>query len=486
MLVLLDGSRPPSGIGEGFDLSRFPRALVSRIEVIEGPGAVIYGSEAMGGVLNVITKDAKDQVGGLVGVEGDSIGSRTGYGQAHGALGPIRSRFFIERKVDPGFDLDDAKGIGPRSLENQLGFHLKYDKDPRFSLSSFYLREDVNRNKTLGLASQESDTRYETLMFSPTFYLDTEREEIVKLNLGIARTSDRFTDSRVSGSGDSPDITDSDEQARDLGLSLNHAWNSAHRSETGLDFRVVSLESDRIRQDKVWRRSSALFLQHYFSAGDTYGIVPGVRMETDSDFGENISKSLAFRYKTPHHYILRLSYGEGFRAPSFKNLAVSFENPGIGYVVRGNPDLKPERSQNYHLSFSKMWQERLWIELSAFHNQLRDLIDISSAVDTAVTYSYKNTGNAFTRGFKLAGRCNAWSYWRFGFDYNFLEAKDLTLDRPLEGRAKHSFGTSLGIDTGKPLGWSGQLSLRWKDKKIFYHRNPAGLRKREFLQLVNR
>jgi outer membrane receptor for ferrienterochelin and colicins len=132
---------------------------------------------------------------------------------------------------------------------------------------------------------------------------------------------------------------------------------------------------------------------------------------------------------------VRSSLGAGYRAPSFKELLLHFENPSVGYVVDGNPDLAPETSRSAQGGVE--WQPRpwLWLSANAFYNGLHDLITAISEPDDGsgmLRFSYGNIGRARTAGLESYATA---SHGRIGVElgHALTRTRDLDEDRALEG-----------------------------------------------------
>src|SRR5690606_19916454 len=103
-------------------------------------------------------------------------------------------------------------------------------------------------------------------------------------------------------------------------------------------------------------------------------LVPGARIEADSQFGMNFTPRLAARFEPWETSVIRASIGRGYRAPSFQELYLDFDNPAVGYRILGNTELQPELSTSIQLGVE--WKAMPWATLNAnlFYNKIDDLI----------------------------------------------------------------------------------------------------------------
>lgn len=184
-------------------------------------------------------------------------------------------------------------------------------------------------------------------------------------------------------------------QPRAARATLGSAGPGEHPWTIGLEEIVQELDSDRL--SAVGRRFRlAPFVQVEWRLVDSSVVlvaVPGVRLDADSQFGTEVSPKIAVRFDPVPQRVLRASYGSGFRAPSFQELLLRFEHPGVGYVVQGNPGLRAERSHGFEIGAT--WTPIPELELAAnvFRNDVQGLIAVVTTEPSAGTtrFSYANS-----------------------------------------------------------------------------------------------
>src|SRR5262249_36138094 len=150
-------------------------------------------------------------------------------------------------------------------------------------------------------------------------------------------------------------------------------------------------------------------------------------------------------------------------APDFRELYLYFENPSVGYLVQGNPDLKPERSQNIGASVELRPHRSVWFSLQGFYNLLEDRID------TALTpsgdmgpqrFQYRNVNSALTRGFTATLSVSPMTGLRLEFSYDLTDARARGGDQQLSGVAAQRATASLRYrapDIGFETSWRGSF-----------------------------
>jgi outer membrane receptor for ferrienterochelin and colicins len=169
--------------------------------------------------------------------------------------------------------------------------------------------------------------------------------------------------------------------------------------------------------------------------------------------------------------VLRASFGLGFRAPDFREQLLFFENPGVGYVVEGDPNLDPERSRNVTLGAELHPTDAVWASLSLFRNDLEDMISTElvspGGADGPMRFQYQNVSSAYTQGLEASIRLNPMRGLRLDFSYAFTDTRDEELDRPLSGRPKHR-GTMALRHREPSIGFETVWRAALVGERIFY------------------
>ena len=212
-----------------------------------------------------------------------------------------------------------------------------------------------------------------------------------------------------------------------------------------------ALESDRLSKpgDRI---RAALFVQDEWrlDSSNRAIVAPAARVDVDTQFGTHATPRLASRLQIAESAVARASLGMGYRAPSFKEMLLLFQNPGAGYMVEGNPDLRPETSLSVQVGGEWQATSWLWLGADAYANRLRDMISVVALPDDGsgtLRFGYDNIGRARTvggEGYAMAveGRAG------LEIGYALTRTRDLDAARPLEGVPAHRL----------------TATLRWRDK----------------------
>jgi outer membrane receptor for ferrienterochelin and colicins len=206
-------------------------------------------------------------------------------------------------------------------------------------------------------------------------------------------------------------------------------------------------------------------------------IVPGVRVQEDSDFGSHISPKISLRHDTTEQLFFRFSLGDGYRVPNLKERFYLFDHSHIGYILLGNPELQPEESISAQASVTFTDYSRFQAEFALFRNELTDLIELEPVrFEQGVQYyEYTNVQEAITQGIELSG-----SYaFAFGLKvqggYTYLYSKNITRGHELNDRPEHQIKTSLNYSSSFGLDVSLIASWQSKAKEFYYDRDQVTL-----------
>ncbi|WP_254614614.1 TonB-dependent siderophore receptor [Myxococcus sp. CA056] len=444
VLVLVDGERVAGRVAGSVDLSRLSLEDVEQVEIVKGPSSVLYGSDAVGGVVNFITRRARKPLGGelrvaygaLERLDLDATGEARGEGWGLRLSGGLQRRASYD--LEPadvgttgssleGFDVSasgDLKGEGPLSLEGSAGFSRR-----------------TQRGVDLGVAGAVFDRA------SRDTSINSRLAPSWKLNSGATlRVEGSYShfqrrylrDQRRASALDT--VEDTREQQGRLGTQLDARVGEGHAFVVGAEFLGEWLVADRLETGEGDRGRASLYAQDSWTlaTGPKLVVVPGARVDVDTQFGTAVTPRLAAKVDPLSWLTVRGSYGWGYRAPGFQELLLDFENPSVGYSVRGNPDLKPERSRSFSVSTEVRPSDASLIWVSAYQHALRDMIGTTlQQGGEQQLFTYVNVARARVRGGELGLRQRF--PWRLSGEvaYTLTDGHDEELDRALEGQALH-------------------------------------------------
>jgi vitamin B12 transporter len=362
VLVLIDGVRVAQATSGLFQFENMPLEQIERIEIVRGPRASVYGSDAIGGVIQIFTRR---EISPTV---------RLGYGsddqyQASAAAGWSNDRAAISGSLS----WRDSNGF---SAQNVAGFNFDPDDDGFENLGA-----NLNGHVQLGTGQLQ----WLALLTDAEAEFDQGVSDGTQQTYGLAylfghgrwQHQTRLSYNHDELASDFDFFTTAFDSER-----LQYSWLSSVqidgdlRLSAGVDAYKEWAE-DRGSFDDNRHNIGAFILADWRRAG--HAVDASVRLDDDERFGSELTGSLAYGYQFSETIQTHVSYGRGFRAPTFNQLF----SPGFGGQFAGNPELEAETSDAFELGL-RFEHQRHRLNLTGFHQQINDLIAFSGPEFQAV------------------------------------------------------------------------------------------------------
>ncbi|HZH27988.1 MAG TPA: TonB-dependent receptor [Azospirillaceae bacterium] len=428
--VLVDGIElnDPSSTDRGFDFNSLLVGGTDRIEVLRGPQSALYGNDAMGGVVNILTSPGEGPL--TTTLEAEAGAFRTFRQRAHvGASGERWSAAVTGANLTTeGFSRVRAGGENDgainRGAHGRFGFHAT--DDIRFDATLGYWHLDTEFDPLItqdGPASQTKDTMYGR--FATTFEAFDDRLSTT-LFVNGSRT-DRAFDEPVGFFR----FSTFDGWQRTLGLQSTYNVDGDDKLTVGAERRTEYAETTSTDGTGVRTRglddansTNGLFAQYQLGLFDSLYLTAGLRRDTNENFGGSTTYRLAGAYVLkPTGTTFRASVGTAAKAPTLFQLHA----PGFG-----NPELEVERSTGYEAGVEQsLLDDRVVLGATVFRNNHRDLIAFEGS-------TYRNVARARTQGFELTGTVRPLEWLEVSANYTLLDTLDLETDRELARRPRHT------------------------------------------------
>lgn len=420
-LVLWNGIEINNPFFGGYDWGQLSTVGVERVEVVRGPFSSLYGSDAMAGVVNILTSSASP--GLRAAIESGGNGLRNGQIATTQFVGPVTLSGALESRRDGGFaENDDFEQSGGNLA-------LRWAATPSLSLGlvSRYSAYDLGIPTNLNAA-------LDTLVPTPARRQNGSERQIA---LPIDQTLGKFSWSATFAEHRRQDELTDPEDPFGLTSQLTTATirrgRLSTRTETGAGTIVAGAEYERSRVDDITnfgpnltgkrREERSLFVEDRLSrtAGRArLELSAGLRHDRFETFGSETSPRMAAAFIFAGHK-LRAAYGQAFRAPSIGELYSPFG---------GNAGLRAEHSRSVELGYER-FTTASELSLTLFRDDYRDLI-------TNVGFVFTNIGRARSRGVELSGRRTLHRGFEVGGSYTFVDAKQLDRGTRLLRRPPHS------------------------------------------------
>jgi vitamin B12 transporter len=416
VLILLDG-RPVNDVGffGGFDLSEFTTDNIERIELLPGGGSTLYGSDALGGVINIVPRSPSTKPEVTVRAAAGSFGLNEQAIQTSGKTGGLGWTLGYSRiQADNNFPFKiDRINFEDRRenadvLYNNLNLKLEGQLGDRnlLSFSTLYLTKQFG--VAGGVPIPNSIGEFNTLTPRAEQYTDEVLLDLVWQSR-LGNGNDSLLTSRVYAdflkyNFNNPDPntfgTRDDVNRRAVGVQVQHNWQFAKNQTLtyGFDYRntrsrnstfTYGLNTTDVNYDGDINQG-ALFARYEVNFTPSFSLNLGLRQDFNSlTNGSFTSPSVGARLAVSPSTTLRANYARSFRAPQISNLK------GLAaFNVVGNPDLQPEKGNSFDIGIDQQLGKVGLLRLTFFSNRIDDLINFRFGSPS----TYENIGRVETVG----------------------------------------------------------------------------------------
>ena len=432
VLVLINGMRTSSATTGATAIENIPLDSIERIEIIKGPMSGVYGSDAIGGVIQIFTKQNYEE--GSFATVNSTFGSnnlqkysgRAGYGNSVYSVSAS-----LSSESTDGIDRTQKKTEG---TEDEDGFE---QTSGDFSLTATLQDSAILRFNHLKNSSRNEYDR--TSSGSDNGRYQRGRLEITSLNLEYEH-SDAFN--IVGNIGTAKDFSTQFENSSptsyintrrtDYLVQGNLILNPQNQVSIGADY-----HKDRVSAKTEYKkneRTNKGFFALWQYQGDQTSTVLNARHDKDSFYGSLSNYSMQQSFDITDQYRVVASYGTAFKAPTFNDL---YWPPHPRFGGGGNPNLEPEESKSFEISLRARLDELLW-QVNAFQTKITNLIS---------GWPPKNIKKSTQRGVEVE-LTREWDEYIFSTSLDYLEAKDDQTGEFLDDRARASGSIELGKQIG--------------------------------------
>jgi vitamin B12 transporter len=448
VLTLLDGVRLAdyASPGAGYDYGNLLAGNIERVDLLRGSNSVIWGSQAIGGVLSIKMRE----------VDGAEIAGEYGaYNSAYatGTVGIIRDVYAAS--LSAGYTHTDGFSAKAGGAEDD-GFE-------QWAVSG-KARYEMTSGLTLRANGRYADGNLDLDQFGPDSD-DTQRTKEGSARTGLDYVGDDFSLSggytystvrRDYGGPYGPSFFKGDGQRAELFGRID--LPADFRLDIGVDREWMTAESTYDPRAEAQLSSGHVLLGYY---GERFTLAAGARLDDHNRFGTHWTFGANGSLELFDGWRLRSSYGEGFKAPTLYQLYAGFGT--------GNINLKPETSRSYDAGIEKGDRNGpLHVAATWFRRDSRNLID------TDINFQYQNTSRAHARGFEFEIGSQVSDRFHAQAAYTWLRARDRTLDRDLFRRPRHVVTANLDWETPLELLKLG-ADLRVASKSVEYAGGGAPL-----------
>ena len=365
VLFLVDGERLAGETLDNIDYSRLNLDNVERIEIVKGAASSLYGSNAIGGVVNIISKESSEPwTLNLNGRYGSHNDQRYG-GTFTFKPGGLKDSINVQHTPTDPIEVGSVGKDGEENAFSKVYGNRTWNFKERLVYTPL---ENLKLTGRLGYFFRERDKsasskdRYRD--FSGGLRGDYSFGK--NNNLELSYSFDQYDKSDFDA-GQNLDIRDYTNVQHTVRALYTRSFNKNNTLTVGGDFMRDYLMSYQFTDNGNYKQYTAdAFAQYDWAPVKNFNILASIRYDYFSEAkAQNISPKVNFMYKLGS-CSLRASYAGGFRAPTLKEMYMDFNMANI-FMIYGNPDLKPERSQNFSLSAEYM-KSRYNVTLTGYFN----------------------------------------------------------------------------------------------------------------------
>lgn len=430
--ILVDGV-PVIGRQNGnIDLSQINLNNIERIEIVEGPMSVSYGTNALAGTINLISKkDLEHTWSGGLNTYYESIGTynataKLGYTSgAHTVMVSGSRNYFDGWKDGEKIAVNNKPAVADESRfqqwkpREQMFGDLQYIyklKKTSFTYKGTYFNEEItNRGLPTGPYGEDAlDDKYYTWRRDNALYITAPLSGSKSINFQVAYNDykrvkntyyrDLTTLNSELVAGEGMQDTSSFTLLSSRAVFSNSRTDAKVNFEMGYDINVESASGLRIKDNDKKIGDYAAFGSLEYQPANGLVIRPGLRFTHNTIYKAPLIPSLNVRYAIANTGLtIRAAYAKGFRSPTLKELFFYFYD--VNHNIRGNEELKAENSDNYNIDFSyakTQGKNALKASVGGYYNSISNMISLAQASDNPIDYTYVNIGEYKTLGMQAS------------------------------------------------------------------------------------
>ena len=482
-LLLLNGRRlnarevMEDNYGNDFDIASIPVAAIERIEILRGPASSLYGSDAMAGVINVITRTPGNKTEGSLGYDYRNITSgkggdlNKGSGYLSGALvdDKLFSSLMVEKYNRDAWQSGSTWTDAVDQIENK-------DKLSLISNSRLQLNEQQSLDLDLFYLDDERNAQFSNASFRKgvmTNILESKRQRGILTHNG---SWDAF-DSQLSYTNEHVELVNNSQGiVAQYGGNIPHITQSnqtlnaqatttllSHTLVAGGEYQFTELEhSEALKQGAAEVKQSALYLQDEFSIADV-SVTLGGRLDHHDKFGTEFNPKGYLNYAISDAWMVKGGVGRSYKAPTLRELDPNYltSSSGGSTVNTGNPDLQPETAVTYELGTS--YELNNWgAGVTLFRNDIKNRITVPSS--TTLVKVYHNAGEAAIKGVEFSAWYDLTDSLHFNGNVTALRSEDVATGQELEKTPEHSAYAGLNWQATSTL--SAQLDWNYTGSQV--------------------
>jgi outer membrane receptor for ferrienterochelin and colicins len=463
VLFLIDGERIAGEVDGDIDYSMLNLQNIDRIEIIKGASSSLYGSNAIGGVINIITKKINEPFDAKFYSRYSKYNELYSGGSIALKKGIIGSRTSINFSRTDGYDVTpETPHDWTQNPYNSFQISQKFEITPssKFSFTPYFTYYQFERGNVSARPVHD-------------LYLDLSgglkgQYYFGKSSIDFSYYRDRYNTYTILEQLNNKRDTASFDFIQTFRTQGNFYLSEKNSLTAGVEYNTERLFSTRVEGGLKNASEAVVYLQEDIRFGERWELIAGIRTGSHSNYGFNAAPKISAMFKQGF-VNFRASAGMGFRSPALKELYFSFDHFGQ-FSVQGYPQLKPESSKyiSGSIEFSKPWNNS---SLTVYRNVLSDmitthLISVPDAVEP--TYLYGNVASASVSGIDILSKQKLFKGVWLNAGYSYVHALDNETGLQLFGTTKHSGKISVDYNfKKKDYSFTAQLNCQLMGERIY-------------------
>ena len=469
VLMLLDGHRVLSGVGASIDFSGLPVLDVEQIEIVKGPHSTLWGTNALGGVVNVITRrpsaEPETIVRGYFGLFDTPTRhsfteerlSREGLALQHSRrLGNVGTTLYLAREGSDGFRQNGAlnrwrvrfKAVFPADSPNPWDVFVNWSRKDE---EEFFTWLSADHPLEVDPTELGDWIRTDDVVFGVTANPIVTPKHRLQLRPHVyhARSQNYFHDNE--------DFHRSTRVGTDIQWSLFP--NRSHALTIGGEGAMTGVSSNFLAPPPDVR-DLAVFAQDEIAFSDQVHGSVGLRLDYHKASAAMrdlvLNPKLGVVFEASERVSLRTSFSRGYRAPSVVEQFTSTTQ--FGFRVIPNPELRGESAWAREVGATLHLSDRVWVDAGFFWSEYTDLIEPTPAPNNIFTFQFRNVAEARVRGIDAGLRLGVIpSRLDFSTTYTFLDTEDHGTGRALPYRSRHNLTATIS-------GWRQLIAIDFRHR----------------------
>jgi len=425
MLFLVDGCKlfdPSSSLGGNF--SFLSPQVIQKIEIIRGPLSNLYGSNAMGGVVNLITKKSDGLDFSLARGSHDTYEGDFNWGGKKSAF-----NFSLN-----GHFLNYSDGLLNDKLQKQgFSFHSAYEK-ANLNLGIYLFGNLVNSGIpiNLGLPTPERHYWQKNLLLSAPFSYRFEEHFDIESKISLHWNQYEFSDPNDTWNS----FYANQSFVSALTAKLNALFWDKLKIMAGIDYSLQKIDNQS-NDELLLKEAKTNIFSHFLSVNadlNKFLLSASLRLDKYKNLKTVVSPQLGVSFNLLPNLKIRTSYAQSFRAPTLPELL----NPYWGNAV-----LVPETGKSLEFGID-FYLQSLAMGITYFDSQYLNLIGYNP-----ITWKFVNINEALSKGIELSVKKALLKHWQWGLAYTYLKTLDMQYNRELLRRPRHTFSSQLTYQSAK-------------------------------------